>query len=190
MEINLSILGSGRIIKYFNVNSQIWKLIGHLTPEEIQNILYTEKFIQLGLKLNNGKLASTFFEIIADHQYVGYDLDRITRLEIKIKSRSKIFFKEITSEESLFPLYNYNLKELTPFFDEGLIIIENDIGHFGKCKMNEEIFDVGKLSFDLINIGISIKSVVLKIYYNELELEFRKRDSLFNGNVVAIKINK
>lgn len=189
MEISFSILGSGRIIKHFNVESTLWKHVGHLPPDEIRNVLYSEHFTNLGLKLKTGKLASTFFEVEPDKQYIAYDLDRITRLEIKVKgkSRNKIFFKDITSEAYIFPLYSFNQKKMTSLFEQGLIIIENDIGHFGRCNLDAKIFDVNKLNFDLIDTGISMKSVVMKIYYEGLELEFRKRDSLFNGNVVVIK---
>ena len=189
MEINLSIQGSGRITKHFGPESNLYNLISHLSPEEIHNLLYSEKFHELNLQLENGELASTFFEVVPDQQCIAYDLDRITRLEIKLKNktRTKIFLREIVSESLLFPLYKYNLRALSKQFSGGLLIIENDIGSFGKCKLDLEIFDVDKLFFEIVQYGLPIKSIVFRVLYDGNELEFRKRDSLFNGNVVVIK---
>ena len=189
MEVNLTIQGSGRIIKHFSPESTLYNLICHLSPDEINNLLYSERFHELNLRLENGELASTFFEVVPDQQFIAYDLDRITRLEIKLKNkaRNKIFLREIVSESLLFPLYNYNLRALSKQFSGGLLIIENDIGSFGKCKLELDNFDVDKLSFDILQYGLPIKSMVFRILYDGKELEFRKRESLFNGNVVVIK---
>ena len=189
MEVNLSIQGSGRIIKHFSPESSLYRLIGNLSPEEIHNLLYSEIFHELNLRLENGELPSTFFEVVPDQQYIAFDLDRITRLEIKLKNkaRNKIFLREIISESLLFPLYNYNLRALSKQHSGGLVIIENDIGSFGKCKLDLENFDVDKLFFEMVQYGLPIKSVVFRVLYDGKELEFRKRDSLFNGNVVVVK---
>ena len=189
MEVNLSIQGSGRIIKHFSLESPLYKLIGHHSPEEINNLLYSERFHELNLRLENGELASTFFEVVPDQQYIAYDLDRITRLEIKLKNkaRNKIFLREIISDDFLFPLYNCNFTLLSNLRDGGITIIEHDIGSFGKCKLELDNFDVDKLSFDILQYGLPMKSVVLRVQYDGKEIEFRKRDSLFNGNVVVIK---
>ena len=189
MEINLTIQGSGRIIKHFSPESTLYNLICHLSPDEINNLLYSERFHELNLRLENGELASTFFEVVPDKQYIAYDLDRLTRLEIKLKNktRNKIFLREIVSESLLFPLYKYNLRALSKQFSGGILIIENDIGSFGKCKLEVDNFDVDKLFFEMVQYGLPIKSVVFRVLYDGKELEFRKRDSLFNGNVVVIK---
>ena len=189
MEVNLTIQGSGRIIKYFSTESTLYNLISHLSSDEINNLLYSERFNELNLRLENGELASTFFEVVPDQQYIAYDLDRITRLEVKLKNktRSKIFLREIVSENLLFPLYNYNIRALSKQFSGGLLIIENDIGSFGKCKLELDNFEVDKLFFEMVQYGLPIKSVVFRVLYDGKELEFRKRDSLFNGNVVVIK---
>ncbi len=189
MEVNLSILGSGRIIKYFNAESLVWKAVGHLDEEEIRNALYSERFNKLKLNLPNGKPASTFFEIVPDKQYIAYDCDRSSRLEIKVKnkSRSKIFFNEIISEELLFPLYSYTVEKSFPIDDKGLLIIESDIGHFGRCKLQEDSFEIDQLAFDIIQEKTLPRHIILKINYKGQELVFKKRDSLFNGNVVVIK---
>lgn len=183
-------MGSGQIIKCFGVKSELWNLLGHLNTDEIRNTLYSEEFFKLKLKLPNGKLASTFFEIIPDKQFIAYDTNRVSRLEIKSKNkvRSKIFFKEIISQELLFPLYNYRVEKLIPFQEKGIIIFENDIGHFGKCKLDQENFEIDRLSFNLINIEILSGHMVLKIYYNNEELIFKKRDSLFNGGAIVLKV--
>jgi len=189
LEISLSIQGSGRIIKYFSPESVLFKLIGNLSPEEIHNLLYSEKFQMLNLRMENEELASTFFEVVPDQQHIAFDLDRITRLEIKLKNktRSKILLREIVSENLLFPLYNYNLRALSKQFSGGILIIENDIGSFGKCKLELDNFDVDNLFFEIVQYGLPLKSVVFSVLYDGKELEFRKRDSLFNGNVVVIK---
>ncbi len=189
MEVIFSIQGSGRIIKYFHPSSTLYKLIGQLAPEEITSILYSERFYELNLRLENGELASTFFEIIPDQQYIAYDLDRLTRLEIKLKNRTrnKIFLREIVSVDLLFPLYNFNIRALSSHQDDGLIIIENDIGSFGKCKLELENFDVDNLFFEIVQYGFPLKSIVFRVLYDVKQLEFRKKDSLFNRDVVVLK---
>ena len=167
----------------------MYKLTRNLSTEEITSLLYSERFQELNLRLENGELASTFFEIIPDQHYIAYDIDRITRLEIKLKNktRNKIFLREIVSEGLLFPLYNYNVISLSAYHNEGIIIIENDIGSFGKCKQNIEIFSVDKLFFEIVQYGFPFKSFVFKVIYDGNALEFRKKDGLFNGDVVVIK---
>ena len=189
MEIIFSIQGSGIIIKYFSPESTLYKLISNLSPGEITSLLYSERFHELNLRLKNNELASTFFEVVPDKQYIAYDLDRITRLEIKLKNRTrnKIFLREIVSESLLFPLYNFNVRALSSHHNDGLIIIENDIGSFGKCKIDLENFDVDKLFFEIAQYGFPVKSIVIKVLYDGKELIFRKKDSLFSGNVVIIK---
>jgi len=189
LEVNLSILGSGRVIKCFSIESPLWKALGHLNEEEIRSVLYSEKFNQISIQLANGKSASTFFEVAPDKQYVAYDIDRISRLEIKVKNknRSKIFFNELNSDGLLFSLYNYTIAENFPAFEKGLMIIENDMGHFGRCRLREEHFEIDQLQFEIINEKTLLKQMILKINYKGQELIFKKRDSLFNGNVVVIK---
>jgi len=189
LEVNLSILGSGRIIKYFNTESLVWKAVGHLTEEQIRIALYSEEFNKLKLNLPNGKSASTFFEIFPDVQYIAYDCDRISRLEIKVKnkSRSRLFFNEIVSGELLFPLYNYTIEKSFPINDKGLLIIENDIGHFGRCKLREESFEIDQIEFEIVQEKAFPKHIILKINYKGKELVFRKRENLFNGSVIVIK---
>ncbi|MDP1744854.1 MAG: hypothetical protein Q8L90_04715 [Bacteroidota bacterium] len=162
----------------------------HLDVNKIQEVLYNnEKFNKLGLYKSFNATASTFYELLPDQQFVIYDLERISRLEIKMKNKNriKLFLKNIVAEELLFPIYNFNAV-LNPFSDEaGLIVMENDIGNFGQCVINSDIFDFNALYFDIFKIDLLNKSFISKIHYNEQELLFKKKDSLFNGRVHIIK---
>ncbi len=189
MKINFSILGSGYIVKLFDKNSLVYQKTKALNTVEIQELLYNnEKFIQLKLYNSYDAIASTFYELRPDKQFVIYNLDRISRLEIKMKNqkRIKLFFKNIIVEELLFPFYNFN-NVFSPFsVEEGLIILENDIGGFGKCVIESEIFDIELLCFDVFKIDSYNKQFISKILYDNQELLFTKRDSLFNGKVFII----
>ncbi len=191
MEINFSILGSGRIIKYFNCESELNKLIGHMPNEEIRNMLYSDLFNTLGLLKPNGQFASTFFEVLPDKQIVAYEFDKLTRLEIKAKgmTRVKIWFNEVTSDRFLFPLYNYNIIKIEDLFDDGILVIESDLGSFGKCKLNIDKFDIGSLLFEIAETNSSKNLLITHLKYKGMDLDFRKGDSLFSGKVEILKLS-
>ena len=191
MEINFSIIGSGRIIKHFNCESELNKLIGHLPNEEIRNILYSDQFNTLGLLNSESELASTFFEVVPNKQIVAYEFDKLTRLEIKAKSmtRVKIWFNEITSDKFLFPLYSLKIYKLEDLFDDGVLVIESDLGSFGKCKLNLDVFDIDSLLFEIAETNGSKNLLITNLKYKGLDLEFRKRDSLFTGKVEILKLS-
>ncbi len=190
LTIHFSILGSGQLLKVFGKQSGLCEKIKHIEQRYIYETLYdSEKFNTLNIINSNNTLVSTFYELLPDDQHILYDLDRTSRLEIKIKNRGriKIFFKDIVGTELLFPLHDFSLVENIFLKEKGLIVLENDIGNFGKCKIEAAEFDISKLLFDIIEFTCPEQRFISKIYYNNIELLFKKRDTLFNGKAVIIR---
>lgn len=149
----------------------------------------SDKFNQLCIVTPNNNPSSTFHEVIPNKQFIFYDTDRITRLEIKIKhkNRIKLFFKDIPGNQLLFPIFNFTLFENHFESMKGLIVLENDIGSFGRCEIDADEFDINRLSFDLVELSAFKQKVVSRIRYDNQELAFKKKDCLFNGIVTVIK---
>ena len=98
-----------------------------------------------------------------------------------------MFFKDVVGNELLFPLFNFTNVDEPLLNQDGLIVIENDIGSFGKCEVEAESFDVSKLSFEVVELLALKQSFISGIKYDDQPLIFKKKESLFNGKVLIIK---
>lgn len=150
---NFSIIGSGYFIKLFDKNHPFYIALKNREFISIEQfILDISGFKSLQLKNENGVPYNSFFEIKSTETFIGYSTDAISRIELRVEGckRIKIMFKDIVRIDYLFP--PEFIITHTILHKEGLIIIENDRGHFGRGSIPHYFSKNDKLQFELLEL--------------------------------------
>ena len=180
--IKFSIHGSGIYMKGFRKDSPVLRTLKVYTAEELTRIIFDHDLFQkLNLKTVDDERVSSYHDLVPDENKILYCTDRFTVLEIKIngKRHGRIGFYELIRSDLLFPFVPVTHSE---FQMEGINIIERDIGNFGSANLKDDKFDIQLLRFELIDFQGQIYTH--KIIYNNVALEFRRTNTLNQGNFV------
>jgi hypothetical protein len=111
-------------------------------------------------------------------------LNSINKIEIKEKNKIllKINSDKILNNNSLFELYN---TELSSFENTNLptgksfIIAQKEIGMFGKYELDNNTFDIDKLTFHVFsNKNIFKIEALYSLVYDNIELIIKKEDTI------------
>lgn len=172
--LTLTIHGAGYLIWVYKADNPLFHFASKYKGKQM------EENILNNLPSTPNQKHPTYLDYDPDEYYIAYKADHITRLEIKTsKKKHKLFFKEVSRNDILFP--SDFIKKTTEFYfeDNTLYIIEDVIGNFGTCSISEKHFFPKLLRMNLINFNKNI--LIGKIYYNNLLLRFEGEDILNRG---------
>lgn len=180
--------GNGIVLKYFHADTELYKAFSNFDPDTIHQILTGDTFGQFGFVSQNGTLASTYLELVPSAELVAYAIDRVTKLEVKMSGRKRINipFNSLLSDDFLFPLFNIHEIQLLDDFGPGLLLVEQDMGNFGKCLFPATKFDVDSLSFLVGKLPNLNTMFVFQVSYAGLPLLFEKRDTVTTGSLRVV----
>jgi hypothetical protein len=174
-----SITGSGYYFKMFDEQHPLFLKLSEIDPTKHHLMLFMiDHFKKMKLVNDAGNFYESYADIIPTHQWVAYDLEGFTRLEIRReKSKSmKISFNEFRKDALLFPRA-YQTQQIT-FKESPLLIIENDKGNFGTSSMPRYFENEEQLTFRLVEVPQLNKTLVEAVMFEGDQLVFRKPDTL------------
>ena len=185
-----SIIGSGYFIKLFDSNHPLYKKLKEVADEKTAWLYLSddERFKTLGLKDSKGELYDTFWQVRADRLFPVYAMDIFTRLEIKPKNDKaiKFMFRDIEKWNTLLP-HEFIIKPVPKLSNPGLMIIEEDKGHFGSTTHPFEYSPKSIYTFETMYIPDMNTTVISKILVDNHEVILKRHDTANTGTSIFLK---
>ncbi len=178
-----SVIGSGYYIKIFNKDHELYQAITNLNHHDpAEFLLDTTLFQSLKLRDKFGEYYNNFYEVRPSNIFPVFCTDQYTRLEIRrdgSRRTSKIFFKDLIRTDYLFqPEY---IKKDTVLFNDGLMALEYDKGHFGVTTHPREFENINQITFELITIPEINEVCIKSIKVADHEVILKQPDTLSYG---------
>jgi hypothetical protein len=118
-------------------------------------------------------------------EFRGFFINKSNRIEVKGKIRKplKLNATELLNQNTLFPLYQVSMIDLTlPLSgSKRFILLNYEIGQFAKYSFESDSFEVDKLNFQVSQFPYSNADCLLvNIQYQGVELKILQEDTLVN----------
>lgn len=186
------------VLNLFGVGCRVYKI--NLTHQLLEKLTETSKRLNTSLEL--AIFDADFFNKMGDPKYKSIiDLSESSiqgliendksQIEIRVKGRKKrtILIPELIKQESLFPLFNVELKLGIDHSEMTMIIIEKEIGLISCYKIEADRFNLDMMKFEIheIDTGIETLRILTDLKYNGVSLMSTNSETLITANYTKIK---